>query len=69
MAAIHSLFTFLAPKKVAVDQAYHGTFGVLGLMERLRGTKRLSLAEADSLDEGDVCWIETPVNPYGEVIG
>ena len=67
LAALHALYVFLRPDRVAVGAGYHGSRGVLGLHEKLYGMKVLPLeCPAEDLQKGDVIHLETPVNPTGE---
>lgn len=67
LAALHALYVFLNPKRVAIGLAYHGTHGVLGLHAKVSGAKILGLdCPEEDLHEGDVVHLETPVNPTGE---
>ena len=67
LAALHALYVFLRPDRVAAGAGYHGSRGVLGLHEKLYGMKVLPLdCPAEDLQEGDVIHLETPVNPTGE---
>jgi cystathionine beta-lyase/cystathionine gamma-synthase len=67
LAAFNALITFLAPKRVAIGDGYHGCHGVLNLHERLSGLKVLPLdCKPEDLQEGDLLHLETPVNPTGK---
>ena len=67
LAALHALYVFLRPDRVAAGAGYHGSRGVLGLHEKLYGMKVLPLeCPAEDLQKGDVIHLETPVNPTGE---
>lgn len=66
LSSIHALFTFLHPKAIAIGDGYHGTHGVLDIYKRLTNCKVLPLdCKAEDLSEGDLVWLETPVNPTG----
>ena len=69
LAAIHALFVHLNPKRVAIGDAYHGTHGILDILKRNYGTQVVGFDEMDKLEKGDVCWLESPVNPYGISLG
>lgn len=67
LSALHALFTFLNPKKVAIGDGYHGSHGVLDLHIRLTGCTKLPLdCKPEDLNEGDLICLETPVNPTGK---
>ena len=66
LASFNALITFLAPKRVAIGDGYHGCHGVLRLHERLSGLKVLPLdCNPEELQKGDLLHLETPVNPTG----
>ena len=59
-AAAHSLLSVLKPTRISVGQGYHGTKQVIDLLG-------IEVVEQSSLRAGDVCWLETPNNPYCEI--
>ncbi|KZZ89827.1 cystathionine gamma-synthase [Ascosphaera apis ARSEF 7405] len=66
LSAAHAALVCLNPKRVSIGNGYHGVHGVLDIMTRLNGMKQLPLnCNAEELSEGDVVWLETPVNPDG----
>lgn len=68
LAALHAAYVLLNPERVSIGDGYHGTHGVLGIHQRLRGTQILPLnCSASSLHAGDVIHLETPLNPTGEL--
>lgn len=68
LASIFAAFTHFHPKVVAIGHGYHGTHGIADIFKRISGLKKVSLSEASSqLGKGDVLYLETPVNPDGEV--
>eukprot|EP01059_Diplonema_ambulator_P021181 TRINITY_DN35221_c0_g1_i1.p1 TRINITY_DN35221_c0_g1~~TRINITY_DN35221_c0_g1_i1.p1 ORF type:complete len:349 (+),score=82.43 TRINITY_DN35221_c0_g1_i1:54-1100(+) len=62
-AAAFSLLRYLNPKRVAMENGYHGTGQVVDM---LRITK-VPMKGLDTLEQGDVLWLETPLNPTCEV--
>jgi len=68
LAAIHALLVHLAPKRICIGRAYHGTHGICEILSRNYGTKILNLQDIDQLQLNDVCWVESPVNPYGTCV-
>lgn len=67
LSAFHAALVMLNPKKVAIGAGYHGCHGVLKIYQRLTGCTILALdCKAEELDEGDLVWLETPVNPTGK---
>ncbi|KAI9724299.1 MAG: hypothetical protein M1828_003723 [Chrysothrix sp. TS-e1954] len=73
LAAFHALMVFFKPRTIAIGQAYHGCYGVLGIHEKLTGLRRVDLHAGDAVWDhpehgvkaGDVVHVETPVNPTG----
>ena len=66
LAALHAALVLLNPRKISVGEGYHGSHEVIAVISRLSGLEKLPLdCAADSLNEGDVILLETPVNPYG----
>lgn len=66
LSALHGALTLLNPRNISVGDGYHGCHGVIALFTRNNGLKKLPLdCPAESLGEGDVILLETPVNPLG----
>ncbi|PFH56759.1 hypothetical protein XA68_16031 [Ophiocordyceps unilateralis] len=67
LAAFHALLVRINPRRIAIGEGYHGCHGVIDVMSRLTGLRRLPLdCEVDELEPGDVIHVETPLNPVGE---
>ena len=67
LSAIYALLVHLNPKRISIGAGYYGSHGVLDLHTRLTGAKALPLdCPASDLNEGDLVWLETPVNPTGK---
>ncbi|RDW89881.1 putative transsulfuration enzyme family protein [Aspergillus mulundensis] len=68
LAALHAALVFLNPRRVSIGEGYHGSHEVIAVINRLSGLQKLPLdCPAESLQEGDVIVLETPVNPLGTV--
>lgn len=66
LASLHAALTLLNPRRISIGQGYHGSHEVISVISRLSGLQKLDLdCPAESLEEGDVILLETPVNPYG----
>ncbi|RKP04410.1 pyridoxal phosphate-dependent transferase, partial [Thamnocephalis sphaerospora] len=52
------------PKRIAIREAYFGSHKVIELVKRIRDVQVIDID--DELSEGDLIWLETPVNPTGE---
>lgn len=73
LSAFHALLVYFRPRVVAIGEGYHGCHGVIGILTKLYGLKKVNLWDEKSWDEaglgkGDVIHVETPVNPTGEAI-
>lgn len=56
------------PEVVAITQGYHGTHQVLEMYSRFRPDFKVIALDDDYTpykNKKFVCWLETPVNPYG----
>ncbi|KAL4900962.1 hypothetical protein BDW74DRAFT_89194 [Aspergillus multicolor] len=68
LAALHAALVLLNPRRVSIGEGYHGSHEVIAVINRLSGLEKLPLdCPAESLQEGDVIVLETPVNPLGTV--
>ncbi|KAL4786382.1 pyridoxal phosphate-dependent transferase [Aspergillus varians] len=66
LAALHAALILLNPRRVSVGEGYHGSHEVIAVISRLSSLEKLPLdCPAESLREGDVIILETPVNPLG----
>ncbi|MCJ1476278.1 hypothetical protein MMC13_004944 [Lambiella insularis] len=69
LAALHSAYIFLRPRRIAITAGYHGAHAVLALHCRLTGATLLPLdCPPAALGPGDVIHLETPLNPTGEAL-
>ncbi|CAR28689.1 hypothetical protein ZYGR_0U00470 [Zygosaccharomyces rouxii] len=54
------------PKRVFMDQCYHGVQGIVGILKRNYGVERYGLADIEKhAQKGDIVHVETPINPFG----
>ncbi|KAJ5682601.1 transsulfuration enzyme family protein [Penicillium macrosclerotiorum] len=66
LAALHAALTLLNPRRISVGEGYHGSHEVISVISRLSGLEKLHLdCSPESLNEGDVILLETPINPLG----
>ncbi|PYH94680.1 cystathionine gamma-synthase [Aspergillus ellipticus CBS 707.79] len=66
VAAVHAYLVCLKPKRIAIGSGYYGSRQVANLYQDLTGCEILTFDQLESLREGDVIHLETPVNPTGE---
>ncbi|TFY83826.1 hypothetical protein EWM64_g191 [Hericium alpestre] len=64
LAAAFAAITFLRPKRIAITGGYHGVH--LGIEIYGKGRNVEVIGIDDEFKEGDLCWLETPLNPTGE---
>ncbi|EZF76498.1 hypothetical protein H105_02138 [Trichophyton soudanense CBS 452.61] len=66
LSALHAALVFFNPRHVSVGQGYHGSHGVMRILSRLTGMKKIDLdCPAEQLEKGDVILLESPLNPHG----
>ncbi|QRV93284.1 Cys/Met metabolism PLP-dependent enzyme [Ceratobasidium sp. AG-Ba] len=53
------------PKRLAIKDGYHGVHAAISLYQKTKPELKLIDID-DQFEEGDICWIETPLNPTGE---
>ncbi|TRM68035.1 Cys/Met metabolism PLP-dependent enzyme-domain-containing protein [Schizophyllum amplum] len=66
LAAFYSALVHVRPKRVAVQGGYHGCHVALQVYNRARDVVVPSIGLDDEYEPGDMCWLETPLNPTGE---
>lgn len=54
------------PKRIAISGGYVGCHGAIDVYLRGRFEKTPIIDLEDEYQEGDLCWLETPLNPTGE---
>lgn len=59
--------TYYKPKRIAISGGYLGCHGAIDIYLRGRPDNNTSIISLeDDFQEGDLCWLETPLNPTGE---
>ena len=56
----------LKPKRVAITGGYHGVHESLKVYQRSSRDPVKVIGIDDEFQPGDICWLETPLNPTGE---
>lgn len=56
---------FLHPKRLAISGGYFGFYKTIDIYKRIRGDLEI-IGIDEPYQPGDVCWLETPLNPTGE---
>ena len=54
------------PKRIAITGGYHGVHMSLNIYKLSRENGIEVIDIDDEYKEGDLCWLETPLNPTGE---
>lgn len=73
LSAFHAMVVYLRPRVIAIGEGYHGCHGVLSILTKLYGLKKVNLFDESSWDDaglgkGDIVHVETPLNPTGEAV-
>jgi cystathionine gamma-synthase len=56
----------LNPKRIAITGGYMGVQQGVQQLKRIRNGNLEVIDIDDAFQDGDLCWIETPMNPTGE---
>ncbi|KAJ7904420.1 Cys/Met metabolism PLP-dependent enzyme-domain-containing protein [Mycena olivaceomarginata] len=68
LAASYAALVFFKPKRIAITDGYHGCHAMIEADSVYRkaapDVKVIKLD--DDFESGDLCWLETPLNPTGE---
>ncbi|CAA7259667.1 unnamed protein product [Cyclocybe aegerita] len=66
LAASYAALVFFQPKRIAIRGGYHGCHATIAVYKKNQGID-IELIDLDAgYRPGDLCWLETPVNPTGE---
>ncbi|KAH7323298.1 cystathionine gamma-synthase [Rhizoctonia solani] len=65
IAATTAALTHLNPKRLAIKDGYHGVHVSIDVYKKTHPELEL-IDPDDEFKQGDICWIETPLNPTGE---
>ncbi|KAF8681421.1 Cystathionine gamma-synthase [Rhizoctonia solani] len=66
IAATYSALVHLNPKRLAIRDGYHGVHVSIDVYKKAK--PELEIIDIDDeFKPGDLCWVETPLNPTGEV--
>ncbi|KAG6335202.1 hypothetical protein ID866_3873 [Astraeus odoratus] len=66
LAAAFSALVYYKPNRIAISGGYLGCHGVIDIYFRGRPASTSVISLDDEFQEGDLCWLETPLNPTGE---
>ncbi|KAH7105654.1 cystathionine gamma-synthase [Auriculariales sp. MPI-PUGE-AT-0066] len=66
LSSVFVALLHLAPRRIAITKGYFGVHETIKLVQKAsRGTVEV-IGLDDEYQPGDICWLETPVNPTGE---
>lgn len=57
---------YYQPKRIAISDGYHGCHATISVYKKTKGIDLEVIGLDDEYRPGDLCWLETPVNPTGE---
>ncbi|EEB96462.1 hypothetical protein MPER_04401 [Moniliophthora perniciosa FA553] len=66
LAACYAAMLHYKPKRVAIRDGYWGTHMTLQAYQKSKDVELPVIDLDDEFQPGDICWLETPVNPTGE---
>ncbi|RDB21935.1 hypothetical protein Hypma_011084 [Hypsizygus marmoreus] len=66
LAATYAALVFYNPKRIAITAGYHGCHGTIQVYKKTKGADVQVIDLDDEYQEGDLVWLETPLNPTGE---
>ncbi|ESK97654.1 cystathionine gamma-synthase [Moniliophthora roreri MCA 2997] len=66
LAACYAAMLHHKPKRVAIRGGYWGTHQTLQIYQKSKDAELPVIDLDDEFQPGDICWLETPVNPTGE---
>ncbi|THH02452.1 hypothetical protein EW026_g449 [Hermanssonia centrifuga] len=66
LAASYAALVHLRPKRIAITGGYHGCHMTIDVYKRSRTADIEIIGIDDEYKPGDLCWLETPLNPTGE---
>ncbi|KAL1944242.1 hypothetical protein VTO73DRAFT_3427 [Trametes versicolor] len=66
LAATYAALVYFKPKRIAITGGYHGCHASIDVYKRTRETELPLIGIDDEFQPGDLCWLETPLNPTGE---
>lgn len=56
---------FYRPKRIAITGGYHGCHATIEVFKKIPGNNLQVIDIDDEFQKGDLCWLETPLNPIG----
>ncbi|CDO68712.1 hypothetical protein BN946_scf184652.g39 [Trametes cinnabarina] len=66
LAASYAALVYFKPKRIAISGGYFGCHATIEIYKRSRQADLPLISIDDDFQPGDLCWLETPLNPTGE---
>ncbi|KAG6813503.1 hypothetical protein H0H92_010528 [Tricholoma furcatifolium] len=66
LAASYAALVFFKPKRIAIRGGYHGCHATIETYKKAKDSTLQVIDLDDEYQPGDLCWLETPLNPTGE---
>ncbi|KAJ7667925.1 Cys/Met metabolism PLP-dependent enzyme-domain-containing protein [Mycena polygramma] len=65
LAASYAALVFFKPRRIAISEGYHGCHAMIQVYLKAAPDVKIIKLD-DEYERGDLCWLETPLNPTGE---
>ncbi|KAF8076285.1 Cys/Met metabolism PLP-dependent enzyme-domain-containing protein [Lyophyllum atratum] len=66
LSASYAALVFYQPKRIAISEGYHGCHATIEVYKKTKGVDLQVIGIDEEYQSGDLCWLETPLNPTGE---
>ncbi|TFK43631.1 Cys/Met metabolism PLP-dependent enzyme-domain-containing protein [Crucibulum laeve] len=66
LSASYAALVFYKPKRIAITDGYHGCHRTIEVYKKSTSVDLKVIGIDDEFQPGDLCWLETPLNPIGE---
>ena len=66
LSSSRKALVYFHPKRIAITGGYHGCHATIEVYKRSRGSDIPVISIDDPYEPGDLCRLETPLNPTGE---
>ncbi|EPT02741.1 hypothetical protein FOMPIDRAFT_1117792 [Fomitopsis schrenkii] len=66
LSSSYAALVYFHPKRIAISGGYHGCHATIEVYKRSRDGDIPVISIDDAYQPGDLCWLETPLNPTGE---
>ncbi|QRV87718.1 Cys/Met metabolism PLP-dependent enzyme [Ceratobasidium sp. AG-Ba] len=65
LSAAYAAIVHANPRRIAIKDGYHGVHASIEVYKKTKPELKIIDID-DTFEKGDVCWVETPLNPTGE---